>query len=199
VMVSKVAICNLALANIGSTASIQDLDSENSTEAFYARQHYDVSRQAVLVDFDWGFTTKIDALALSGDATVPSDWTYAYAYPSDCLRARDIYDSDTSNNPLKFSIGINKTLDTKLIFTDQASAYLRYTANIENTTLFSPAFITALSWRLSLDISPALHGDPEITSNAQQMYRFMVGRAATVDANEGQAAEPREADWITGR
>lgn len=197
--VSKVAICNLALANIGSTASIQDLDTENSTEAFYARQHYDVSRAAVLVDFDWGFATKIDALALSGDATVPSDWTYAYVYPSDCLKAQSIYDSDTANNPLKFAIGINKALDTKLIFTDQASADLRYTADITNTTLFPSAFITALSWRISLDVSPALHGDPEITSNAQRMYRFMIGRAATVDANEGQAAEPREADWITGR
>ena len=87
---TKVEICNLALGRIGRKAAITSL-TENSAEARACARIWDVTRQALLREFTWGFSRKVALLALSTES-IPG-WEYLYAYPSDCLQALRIFNA----------------------------------------------------------------------------------------------------------
>ena len=63
---SEVAICNMALAEIGRGAEIVSLD-EKSEAARACRRRYPYARDAVLRSYDWNFATRRASLPASAD------------------------------------------------------------------------------------------------------------------------------------
>lgn len=105
-MTSEVAICNRALAAIGTRSTISSL-TEDSTEARNCNLIYEDTRDEVLSMAFWNFARKTELLNLIKSAPgTPTNagstanqwssayptppWLYEYAYPSDALQIRQI-------------------------------------------------------------------------------------------------------------
>lgn len=87
-MADLIQIANLSLSRIGTRSSIADL-AEDSPEARGFNTIYEQARDETLDAVDWGFARARRYLANLGSP--PLDWQYRYAYPSDCLKIRGIY------------------------------------------------------------------------------------------------------------
>jgi hypothetical protein len=87
-MADLIQIANLSLSRIGTRSSIADL-AEDSPEARAFNTIYDQARDETLEAVDWGFARARRYLADLGSP--PVDWQFRYAYPSDCLKIRGLY------------------------------------------------------------------------------------------------------------
>ena len=124
---SEVSICNAALGHLGNHSDIQSLD-EASAEAKKCKKYYADTRDEVLRAHHWGFATSFVTLATHSD-TAPAVWTYVYAYPNNCMKARYIVDtaSRNANRPIAFQKALAADGTTQLIYTNQKEAVLCYT------------------------------------------------------------------------
>lgn len=91
-------ICNRSLDSIGSTKIVGDL-MDGSPESEVMRRSYGQTLRQLLRAANWGFARKMAHLQLLGDATqttpppgvssyVEQPWYYAYAWPTDGVKAR---------------------------------------------------------------------------------------------------------------
>lgn len=87
-MADLIQIANLSLSRIGTRSSIADL-AEDSPEARGFNTVYEQARDETLEAVDWGFARARRYLADLG--APPVDWQFRYAYPSDCLKVRGLY------------------------------------------------------------------------------------------------------------
>lgn len=197
-MASKVDIWNLALVNLSQQPSIAG-PNEDSAEANLCRNVYDQARQETLASHDWGFASRRVTLAVIDDDRERDDWTYQYAYPSDCLQARAIVNSSRFDYPIPFTVrvlpstGLAGSVDKKVIWTDQQDAVLQYTYNQDDPTFFSPSFVTCLSWNISKWIAKPLTGKESSRDAAEQKFLFYLGVARASNMNEGREIKQSDA------
>lgn len=198
--VSSVAVCSLALTRLGGQP-IASL-AESSKEAQLCRTFFDLSRDATLRDHPWNFATRRRALAqlasggTDGDAAIP--WSYIYAWPSDCLLARRIHNPVSTTDAIPFEAATNSNGE-RVIYTDQATATLVYTALVIDLTLCDPLFIEALTWKLAAELALPLTQDRGLMQVATTMYQNAIAKARTIDANEGSADDVASATWLEAR
>jgi len=199
-MASKVAIYNLGVTHLGSTALIADV-SENSTEARLMNLVFDTCLDAVLRDFNWPFARVTKALQLiAEDPNI--NWKYAYRYPVDCLKFQKILSgirNDFRETRVPTEIGNDST--GPLIYSDMSEATGVYTKRVTNTQHFPPDFTMALSFRIAMYIAPALTaGDPfKMGDRAARMYQAEIAKASAQALNEEQPDVPVESELIRAR
>lgn len=173
---TETEICNLALTHIG-TATIGILTEQNE-EARTCNRLYAHARDALLTVHPWHFATKYAALSLNAQAT-PYRFEYAYQYPTDCLKARSIYKTIDTADPVIFKrVGGN-------LWTNEEDAVLIYTRAVTAPNEFSELFIFALSHFLAGLLVPTLIKSDKLQKTiflAQQGYVF---QAIQADATEG--------------
>ncbi len=218
-MASEVEICNVALSHLGDTASVASLSPpEGSAQAEHCARFYPIARDSLLEMHDWGFASRRVALAqLTSEA---SSWAYAYACPSDLLRAIAVLDPGAGDDteiafsmyggpgsaptyltPQPFTI---ETLASgaRVVYTNQASATLRYTRLVTDTTQFSPLFTMALGWHLaSMLAGPVIKGDVG-RSEGQRCTQMMTGylsAAKVSDANQRRVMAQPVTPWLARR
>jgi hypothetical protein len=191
-----VSVCNVALSRSGVNRSINDID-EASQEAVTCKLHYENVRDEVLRDVAWPFATRYADLALV--ASVPNgDWQYAYRAPSDMIRPIRIVTGVRAEHPRTvFKRGSDAS--GGLIYADQPEATLEYTGRIEDPTMFSPDFASALAWRLAMEIGPALSNAPAWGDRAARYYAAAIAASTTNAANEQAGDQFAEAEWIEAR
>jgi len=195
---SDVKICNMALSRAGVSNFIEDL-GEKSEEAAACDLVYATLRDLVLREFPWGFAKTYQTLALVEESPV-SGWSYSYRRPSDCLKIHMIAQSARQSDmisPIPYDIGSDDS--GQLIYTDINPATLKYTRRVENTTLFTPDFDSALAWRITADISLPRSRIKGMSEKAMSMYMLELGRAAAHSANEQQADPDPESEFIRAR
>lgn len=191
-MASTVDACSLALSHIGGY-TIQSLD-DPTKEARECKRLAIPARDATLEAGDWGFARKSVALALLS-YTRPG-WSYAYAWPSDCLMPRRIYDpsregadvdpatlDSLGDDPIPFEVGVNDALNARIILTNQVSAIVVYTARVTDANLFSPTFIDAWSWRLAADLAIPIRSDSALQQKMLAQFERRIGQAGQNSAN----------------
>ena len=76
-MASVINICNIALARIGNSRTINSL-TEKTKEAYTCNLFYESMRDAVLADNDWNFAMSRVVLADLGDPA--PGWLFRYQY-----------------------------------------------------------------------------------------------------------------------
>lgn len=195
-MASEIEICNLALSRIGAF-SIDSLD-EKSKEARECKRSYGPARDQVLSDYPWNFSTiRADLALLSG--VEPVGFEYAYAYPSNCLKARGIWRSVSTADPIPFEIVAADDLQSKMIITDEEDAVLEYTAGITVPNLFSKSFIDMLSYRLASDLAIPITKKSGIQSAMLQVYMSKLLSSQNTDATEGENNDEIQNDFIAAR
>lgn len=198
---SETEIANFALAHLGVSKPITNIVTERSKEAMACKLFYDISRNEMMREFPWPFSTRFVDLALVGTAPT-TEWGYSYRYPSDCACLRRIMSgnrNDSVDSRIPYRLG-NDT-NGELIFTDMADASVEYTHNITDPLLFSADFIAALSLRLAAYIAPQLtSGDPfKIGPRAERFYMLSIAKAQSSAVNEEQRDRTPESEFILGR
>lgn len=216
-MPSIVDICNIALSHIGAPA-IQAL-TEANRQARECQRLWPVVRDAVLAEFPWNFARKRLTLALISGETY-SGWDYAYTYPTDCLKALEIYNPLTTqtytdgeyvsgqliesmvkvkSDKIKFEIAVDEGKSKRVLLTGREDAELIYTARIEDSNLYDPSFVDAVTWRLAADLASPLKGRLELQSQMMRVYEFKLGRARQANANEGFEPPGGVSSYVTAR
>lgn len=200
---NDVQIANFALFRIKVSKQITSL-TEQSPEAIACNLWFTHAREAVLSDAEWPFATKRGLLALVTltDAEMPDEWGFAYAYPTDCIYARIMWDGAQKRRPeqeLEFRIEHHPNSDARIIYSDVEDACLIYTKDVTNAGLFSEHFVDALAWRLAADIAPSLMASRESALDALRMYRFVLGDAIAHELNEERFGREIESELIATR
>ena len=181
-MANAVDICNLALSHLGNKAEVSGINPpDGSVEAMHCSRFYPLARDSLLEMHPWGFAVRRVALALVG--TPSADFDYQYQWPVDCLRPLAVYESGTDG---EYPFQVESHPDHgRVILTDVEDAELRYIARAEDTTKFSPGFVSALSWLLAYHLAGPLTRNSKIQESAYRMFLSEFGRAATLDADGG--------------
>lgn len=197
--ISSIKIANMALSKIGARSSIESFD-EPSAEAKQCKLWYDYARVCALEAHDWSFARRRILLADHSADPASGVWAFRYQYPSDCIAARYLENPlGPSANAVPYEIEVDDVSSTKSILTDLETATLVYTFDQSLTSLFSSAFVDALSYKLGEHIAFSLTGKLQIEQRMAEQYFRSISLAAMFDANEEIPREPREAEWIRGR
>lgn len=184
---SQVSIINLALSHVAQKPIVAITDI--SPQALAAMRIWDSSLREALRASKPGFATAVVALALHA-VYVPLHWSYAYAYPSNCLAMNKVYNEGTVDPVIgeEFRELYNPIDNTKVIVTNCESAYGEYTYLISDATLFDPTFVTALSYRLAADLAVPLVGDKALGESMDK--KFMVAASECARHNSYEQRNP---------
>ncbi len=197
-MASKMEIINLALANL-SREPIQSL-TETNPEALQLRLHWDTALASILRDHPWGFAMRRKPLAALAES--PLGFAYAYAYPDDCIQARRVFPGMMlTRRSVLYPFEIGRSLDgrRKVILTDVPGAAVEYTTRNVPCEEFDPQFANALAWRLTAEISLAIHADPQAHQAALSSYSLQLGLAKAMDMRESVTPRLPDGDFLISR
>lgn len=152
----------------------------------------------------------------------PQPWCYEYAYPPDCLKGRAIlplWPTVTTNPPITTGISqaspltigafavpfeVGSDYDTgaptgnliKCILTNQETAQLVYTRNIEDPDLWDPAFSDAFAMTLGAFLVNPLARNRALLQDCAKLAADAVSAARAVNGNEGPRSADHTPDWI---
>jgi hypothetical protein len=144
---TQTKLANIALDLIG-VSSITDY-AERSVNAEKIRLHWDITRDELLRAKDWNFATA--RATLSASATAPAfDWDYAYALPSDYLKALEFNGALAGTGEADYEIA------GAYLLSDDDTAELKYSARVENVALWDASFSQAFAHALAAAIAPGL-------------------------------------------
>ena len=206
-MASAVDICNMAIAHYGGSAQVTAIDPpDGSAEAGRCARFYPIARREMLDMPGFLFAKKRQQLT---QVTNPSTiWRYAYALPSDCMRARRVLQQPIlENNPLFWPYTLALTWDQLTFFdergsadfdiegttllTNEPEAVLLYTVDILDPARFPASFVTALSYLLaSYLVGPVVKGRPGAAAalDYRKLATALARSAAADDANQSSAS-----------
>lgn len=222
-MSSEVEISNLALAQLGDSATVASINPpEGSAQAEHCQRWYPIARDSLLEMHDWGFATKRAALAALNNPW--SQWQYAYAKPSDALKILAILDSAAPDDysqpyPLNASAAllngdqrgvytpqpfVTETDDNgnEIIYTNQIDAVARYTKLITDTAKFSPLFRDTLATYLASYLAgPVLKGETGIAVGEAKLKQalFKLANAKLSAAQQQRQDTAHQVPWLAGR
>jgi hypothetical protein len=223
-MASSVELCNLALAKIRAK-SINSLNG-SSIEAQQCNLHYNLARDQVLADHDWGFNTRVIALAQYSSSNI-FNWPYMWAYPSDCLHLnyliRNITEAseDTSNSsavalrfeddhrqhrpsvdpPVEYDVFFDQSQGNKVIGTKESGLRANYRAQIDDPNVYTTDFKLALSYLLGSMIAVPIVGEErgsKLEVRCLQLYSAFIDKAKT-KANNQKHYRQKESEYIRVR
>lgn len=182
-MASKVEIVNMALSSLGSKQTIQDIDSDQSTEARTANLHYVPALTTLLEAADWSFATTWDTSALLTQDP-PDDWSYMYAWPANAVRIIGIVDTLDSrmNKPAKYRKA--NYSGQVVLLTDTVSPVWRYVFLNDSPATYTAKFVDALAAQLAYRLAMPLTRKADLRQAALETYGILVREASAADANE---------------
>lgn len=194
-------LVNMALAHLGQTRKIGDLDTDRGPFASVGRQFFDTMRKQVNEEFPWNKSNTTATLALS-TVTPPDEWLYPYVYPVNCKFFRRIvsdYRTDAPDTAIPFRVtridGVN------LILTDEKDARAEYSATLPGVNEDSGSLALAQSFLLAFLMAPGVTGgDPfKLGDRAARSYASIINSAKAKDAAEEQRDQPPDAIWQRAR
>lgn len=181
--VSKVAICNIALGNIGvGKITNAEFEASSSTVAGLCNQLYDNLRDAVLEAHEWQFAIARAKLAADAGA-LPWGQEVAFPLPNDCLRLLYASDSQTGDPSaqIEYYVERNRVICAKI-----DTLYIKYLRKVVDANDFSPSFVQALAARLSIDLAMPLTNSATLMSAMANLFQSKMDEAKTLDGMQGR-------------
>ena len=200
-MASVVQICNMALSHIGSEARVSSINPpDGSVEAGHCAMFYDLARTELLEPGNWAFSLKRAPLA---KVTNPSTaWAYAYAKPSNCLRALRILRPSIAAAVLTRNLAFEPHTDDRggaafdvegdVILTNEPDAVLLYVQDVTDSTKIPASFTSALSYLLASYLAgPIIKGNEGVRVGDAMRQRALaladVSAAASANASSAES------------
>lgn len=185
---TETAVANEALSLLRQPAITDLLGPDHSAKVM--RKHFAAVRDGLLRRYPWNFAEKYATLQAQPDKAPAFRYKYAYALPTDCLAARDLYRVQRQHWKVQGrSILSNTGPSINLIYTRNDTDVAEWDA------LFRMAFSTALAARCA----PEIAKDLELESKKEQQAEAALQAAFPVDAGEGTPDEMPECDVILAR
>ena len=103
---------------------------------------------------------------------------------------RLMYNDSFTGLPKKNEYRIMSSNTGRKIYTNIENAWLEYTADVKDTSLFDDQFVEALSWKLAAEMAYSLTGNMNIANNCVQAYNAYMVEAAGSDAAEDNMLVP---------
>ncbi|HLX18466.1 MAG TPA: hypothetical protein VKS24_25035 [Bradyrhizobium sp.] len=193
-MPTQAGIVNEALAMIDSQATITALN-DGSVEANAATQIYTPTLQMLLRQLDPDFARTTNALVAAAASSPLPPFQYEYAYPADCLRARQVAPPPTGTGsladpfdprPIPSEIaydpnGGGVSTPEKVILTNQQNAWLSYTTSNVTEAMFDAAFVEAFARRIASPLAMAIAGRPDFARELLEEAERYAALAELVD------------------
>ena len=184
---SEVAICNLALQDVGRGLAITALD-ENSQAARACSLRYPFARDACLRAYDWNFAAA--RASLPALATPPAfGFANAFELPPDCLFVRTVGEADDCAWVVESGT---------LLTDDGAPLKITYTRAVTDPALFDPLFAETLAIRIASEIAVSLTESVGKAQSLWQIYLQKLAEARRRDAQEGSRSNTN-VDWAASR
>lgn len=196
--VTNIEICNMALGYIAKTRifSLED----RSEEARMCKLYYDHARKMLLRNYTWGFARRVSRLALLNKAV--AGYEYVYAYPSECLAVRKIYNEQGASvkeyEKEKYDIFVTDN-GVVAIACNVEDAFIEYTHDTVDADTFSVDFVEALSRFVAYNIAQSLTGSASMAQEQYQIFREMIANAKLASANEREQKPHFPDDYISVR
>ena len=151
-MTTAVDICNMALSYLGDRATITSIDPpEGSPQADHCARFYPIALGQILRAGSWSFATARKQLPQVTD--VPPGFTYAYAYPSDCMELRSV--RDKGGNPI-LSYSVIRSGDATVIGTHVPVGWVEYSTSETKDEVLPSDFADALAHLLASKLAGAM-------------------------------------------
>jgi len=182
--ISEVEMCNLALSHVGLGELIQSLD-DDTTPARQCKLLFTPTAIDLLIRYNWSFAERKQYLALL-DGVSPVDYTYAYTYPSDCLRFREIYNSlSLKSPPIKYAIQLSADNKSRYIETNQATAIGVYTVDVsDKASSWSEFFTMAFIWGMAMKLVIPLTRNSKMIQAVSGLAEVNIAQMVGLDLNE---------------
>jgi hypothetical protein len=184
-MAMDVDICNMALGYVLSSETLVGLDDETPV-GHACNRYYELCRDLLVQRYPWSFAQSTLVMSLIGTTLVPN-WNYTYELPVDCLDVQCLLtigdEYPTGDNAVPFTLG--NYGGRKVLHTNEAEATIRYTAVVEDSTLFPADVADALSVLLASRICVPL-GKMEMQGQLLQLAEALMAHAATRDMSQVQ-------------
>lgn len=154
------------------------LDDE-SQQGRFCNLFYTQTRDEVISGHRWNFAiTRVDLSLLT--ETPINEWESIFSLPPDCLRVLQLNGFDSDEDRKLWSVEGGR------LFTDEATASIKYLACIENAALFPPLFVEALATKLASKLAQPITGSRQLPGELLAEYKRITGpEARKVDAFEG--------------
>lgn len=207
----EVALCNLALANIGEKP-ITSLDPpDGSAQSLLCAQYYQIALDTLLEAADWSFSRRRVELVEAPANERDDIWSYAYSLPADFLGVATILQAGVTDTTILTNPDLLPVFElardiqgNQILYTNEQSAILAYSARVADTTKFTRSFSIAFGWHLaSMLAGPLVRGEKgiEVARFCEQQAALYIGRAGSFDKNtqQRQIRDRPQAPWIAGR
>lgn len=193
-MASIVSIANRALTKLGEDRIL--LLTDDTKPARTMNSMFADVRDAELRRHRWKFAIKRGSLLA---LTEVPEWGYLYQYPlpADFLGLvqvgeRYVRASDKSVAPW--------SVEGRRILTSLAAPLrIRYTARIEDPTLYDPLFVEVLACKLAYEAAETLTQSGAKLEAAGKAYTFALSEAVRQDAIENPPDELPQGSWLDAR
>jgi hypothetical protein len=189
-MAGQVDICNAALSHIGDEAAVTSVSPpDGSAQAAHCARFFPIALDELLEAHTWTFATVRATLALLS-VTPPPNWLYAYAMPAQVVKKLAVLDPNLQDEALTEEYEVESLSDgTQVIYTNVQNATFRFIQRVQDTTKFTPGFVSALARLLAHYLAgPIIKGETGMAVAEAQLKLFGValGNARTQDSNTGR-------------
>lgn len=188
-MISKIAICNLALAQLGQ-APIVSLEQEDE-KARRLKLFYEPVRDEVLRAHNWAFASAQMPLTLIETQTPLGDDMRVYKYPAQALFIRAVFCAHAPKTHLPFEEHFREDLQARVLYVPAEQAYAQYTRRITDENLFDASFVKCFSLALAADLAVVLTGDNVLAGQILQKYTLALDEARRCNMTENFLRAPQ--------
>ena len=187
---SEVEIANQALGRLGARRITSFADG--TTEAEAARMYYYSARDRLLEHYTWDFAVQM--VQLAADITPPLfNRAAKFALPADFMRLMRPF---VEANPSGFDL----IIQSGFIYTNMSAPInLRYVAQIEDVTRFSPSFHDALVLKLAHDMCEMLTQSNTKKDLLAREFKDVIADARRIKAIQAPAIDAPTDEWLTVR
>lgn len=183
-IIDKVAIGNMALANLGAKPVANFNQPDVASRSLALR--YDEARLMCLNAQLWNFASMWQAGVSVAIAPKPG-WGYVFLYPVDALRVFEIWRESKEEKEIPFEVTDRPgNAGGKLIHTNLAAPTFIYSRDKEDPTTFDWDFITALSWLLASLIAMPVTKSVKMQDMAAKRFAGFIDVATARTKNEGK-------------
>lgn len=195
--VSKIEIVNMALTHLGMKG-ITAL-TETNPSAVAANNYYDPCRDDVLAESAWPFALTQEALVATTDTVL--GWSYVYAYPPKAMGLWWVFDEGTvgQKNEQEFETKYIISGNKRVVCSNLSPAYAEYTYKVEDTTLYHPKFVIALSYRLAAAMAHTLTGGPDLGIKMTELYNMILSEAKRLSNYEKMKKPTQTSSSVNSR
>lgn len=173
--ISKTAIINLALANLGQ--KLISSENEETQTARTAKLIYDVVRRNLLRAHDWVFALRFAYLPAVETKSPFIRLPHVFALPADYLFLKTIsYDGLPDRHHFPFKL-FNDEKGNKLVACTDTKPQAQYVADVADTTLFDPAFVACFVLLLAAELAIPITGDSNLARLMLSKYQSKLDEA----------------------